>query len=319
MNQYTSSGKYVESEYVWGDLLKEQKLREADLRVINLETSVTTSNDPMEGKPVLYKMHPQNLSILKEAKIDFVTMANNHTFDWSEKGLNDTISSLDKNRVAYAGIAKETRDIFLPKILQVNEKKVHIYCLGDVSSGMSLDWIPSKNKAGVAVVNVKKDSDKICEIIKQNSEGADLVIVSIHFGPNWGFQVSESHANFAHKIIDEAKVSIVHGHSSHHFKPIEIYKQKLILYGCGDLINDYEVIDNGYEEKYLSRFSLAYFPEIDLHNGNLKGLEITVYRMKNLRLEKVEKFNNIVNKLNEIGKSYNSKFIKKGGKIKLVL
>ena len=79
----------------------------------------------------------------------------------------------------------------------------------------------------------------------------DLIIVSVHWGSNWGYDVPEEQRRFAHALIDKAGVSVVHGHSSHHPKAIEVYRDRLILYGCGDFLNDYEGI-KGYEELKLS-------------------------------------------------------------------
>ena len=83
----------------------------------------------------------------------------------------------------------------------------------------------------------------------------DVVVMSIHWGPNWGFEIPEEHRRFA--LIDNAGVSIVHGHSSHHPIAIEVYRNRLILYGCGDFLNDYEGI-SGYEE-FLDDLTLRYF------------------------------------------------------------
>ena len=90
---------------------------------------------------------------------------------------------------------------------------------------------------------VKTVADQVARV----EQPGNLVIASIHWEPNWGYEISDEHRSFAHALIDQAHVSIVHGHSSHHPKAIEIYKNQLILYGCGDFLNDYEGI-HGYEE-----------------------------------------------------------------------
>jgi poly-gamma-glutamate synthesis protein (capsule biosynthesis protein) len=58
-----------------------------------------------------------------------------------------------------------------------------------------------------------------------------IVVVSIHWGGNWGYRAPQEEIDFAHHLIDEARVDIIHGHSSHHVKGIEVYRNKLILYG----------------------------------------------------------------------------------------
>jgi poly-gamma-glutamate synthesis protein (capsule biosynthesis protein) len=105
---------------------------------------------------------------------------------------------------------------------------------------------------------------------------------SIHWGPNWSYDVPEQHRRFAHGLIDLADISIVHGHSSHHPIGIEVYRDRLVLYGCGDFLNDYEGI-RGYEE-FRGDLSLMYFAKVDLPSGRLLGLEMMPLQMRRFRL-----------------------------------
>jgi poly-gamma-glutamate synthesis protein (capsule biosynthesis protein) len=76
-------------------------------------------------------------------------------------------------------------------------------------------------------------------------------------------------------------VDIVHGHSSHHVRPIEIYRGKLILYGCGDFLNDYEGIA-GYEES-RDDLTLMYFATLQPETGRFVSLRMTPMQIRNLR------------------------------------
>ncbi|QTF93837.1 CapA family protein, partial [Halomonas sp. BM-2019] len=110
----------------------------------------------------------------------------------------------------------------------------------------------------------------------------DLAVASVHWGGNWGYRVPEAHRRLAHRLID-AGADLIHGHSSHHPKGLERYRDRPILYGCGDLINDYEGI-RGHE---------AYFPELTVlvgarwHPGRREWLALwlTPLRRRRLRLE----------------------------------
>ena len=75
--------------YIWGDALPELDHRSPDVRIINLETSMTTSRDPWRGKEVLYKMHPANIGCLAVARIDCCVLANNHVLDWGYRPARD--------------------------------------------------------------------------------------------------------------------------------------------------------------------------------------------------------------------------------------
>jgi poly-gamma-glutamate synthesis protein (capsule biosynthesis protein) len=108
----------------------------------------------------------------------------------------------------------------------------------------------------------------------------DVVVVSVHWGGNWGYDVPPAHREFARRLI-EGGVDIVHGHSSHHPRPIEIYRDRLILYGCGDFINDYEGIP-GYEE-YRDDLVLMYFATVDVDTGRLVSLRMVPMQLHRFR------------------------------------
>jgi poly-gamma-glutamate synthesis protein (capsule biosynthesis protein) len=110
----------------------------------------------------------------------------------------------------------------------------------------------------------------------------DVVIVSLHWGPNWGYEVPEAQRRFAHELIDKAGVSIVHGHSSHHAKAIEVHNDRLILYGCGDFLNDYEGI-RGYEQ-FRDDLALMYFVDIDPAGADLVALDMVPLQIRHFQL-----------------------------------
>jgi poly-gamma-glutamate synthesis protein (capsule biosynthesis protein) len=124
-------------------------------------------------------------------------------------------------------------------------------------------------------------SEVALEIARWKRAG-DVVLASIHWGGNWGYGVAEEEIEFAHGLVDEAGVDVVHGHSSHHVKGIEIYNRRLVLYGCGDLVNDYEGI--GGHEQYRGDLGLMYFPRIDVASGELIELTMQPVQMRRMRL-----------------------------------
>lgn len=110
----------------------------------------------------------------------------------------------------------------------------------------------------------------------------DLVIVSLHWGGNWSWDVPEEQQRFAHRLIDWGVADLVHGHSSHHPRPIEVYRDKLILYGCGDLINDYEGI--GRHEMGDTGVACLDFVRVSPRTGELQHLEVQAWTLKKFRL-----------------------------------
>jgi poly-gamma-glutamate synthesis protein (capsule biosynthesis protein) len=104
-------------------------------------------------------------------------------------------------------------------------------------------------------------------------------VVSIHWGANWGYDVPAQHLAFAQRLIG-ARIHLVCGHSAHHPLPIEIYRGRLVLYGCGDLIDDYEGIA-GYEQ-YCDdlRRHCCVEPSRDLDAGNSSVRTLETQRIR---------------------------------------
>jgi poly-gamma-glutamate synthesis protein (capsule biosynthesis protein) len=122
--------------------------------------------------------------------------------------------------------------------------------------------------------------DRIRGMIRLVKRSRDVVVASIHWGGNWGYAVPAEHVRFAHGLI-RAGVDVVHGHSSHHVRPIEVFDGKLILYGCGDFLDDYEGI--GGKEKFRDELTLMYFPDVNPVTGRLSDLRLTPMRIKRFR------------------------------------
>ena len=98
--------------------------------------------------------------------------------------------------------------------------------------------------------------------------------------------MSAAQVRFARRLID-AGVDVVHGHSSHHPRPIEVYRGKLILYGCGDFLDDYEGI-RGYEE-LRDDLVLMYFPTLDRATGRLVELRMTPLQIFEMQLRRASR------------------------------
>ena len=277
--------KPVDFSYIWGDALEELDSAKPDVRIINLETAVTKSNDFWHGKQVLYRMNPDNIRVITSAKIDICSLANNHLLDWGYVGLTETLKTLEEANLKFGGAGFSINDARAPVIIEIpNKGRIIIFSFGSPTSGVPLSWAATEDQTGVNLLI--KFSDKELQQIKESVESVkrqgDIVIVSIHWGSNWGYDIPETHRDFAKSMIDVAGVDVIHGHSSHHPRPIEVYKGKLILYGCGDFINDYEGI-GGYE-RYRDDLTLMYFATVDPSTGKLLKLKMVPMQIKKFRL-----------------------------------
>lgn len=272
----------VSPDYIWGEAL--EYMKGADCRIINLETSITAKGEPAR-KRVHYRMHPKNISCLTVADINCCVLANNHVLDWGPKGLIETLESLEHAALPYTGAGRTNIHAALPHNIGIGEKgNVHVFSWGHTSSGIPSNWEATRTRAGI---NFLRDfSDKtissISEHIGKFRKKGDLVVASIHWGSNWGYMIPEAHRKFAHGLIEQAGVDLVHGHSSHHFLGIEVYKNRLILYGCGDFLNDYEGIRN--HRGYKGHLGFIYLPTYNLGTGELLNLRLIPTQIKKFRV-----------------------------------
>jgi poly-gamma-glutamate synthesis protein (capsule biosynthesis protein) len=269
---------------VWGDALAELNQRAPDMRMINLETAVTRSEDYWKGKAIHYRMHPANAPVLTAAGINVAALANNHVLDWGYSGLAETIETLMKHHISFAGAGRRN-EAEAPAIVGLGGKaRVVVFSLAAKTSGVPDAWAATDDRPGVNLLpdlseaTIQRISGQVRRVKKQG----DVVIASIHWGPNWGYAVSADETRFSHGLIDEAGIDVVHGHSSHHVKAIEVYRGKLVLYGCGDLLNDYEGI-GGYEA-FRGDLGLLYFARISSETGRLLSLNLTPTQIRHFRV-----------------------------------
>lgn len=279
--------KPVSCDYIWGDALEQLDKINPDARIINLETSITQNDAPWKNKYIHYRMHPKNAACLVSAKIDVALLANNHVLDWGYRGLAETLFTLEQTGLKTAGSGINLKAATRPAIIDIKHKgKVIVSAWAHASSGTPREWAATENRAGVnrldnlGAVALQRISNSINTVKKPG----DIAVVSIHWGGNWGYDIPSEHVEFAHRLVDEAHVDVVHGHSSHHAKGIEVYKGKLIIYGSGDLLNDYEGISR--YEKYRADLSLMYFASIDPATGNLVHLQMTPTQIRKLRINR---------------------------------
>lgn len=277
-------------EYVWGDTLLELERRRPAVRIANLETAVTSSCDACAGKAIHYRMNPRNVECLTAAGLDCCVLANNHTLDWGRAGLDETLRALHEAGIRTAGAGFNQDEAREPARFELSDRRsVLVFGCGTADSGISPEWAATGYRPGVCMfdeLSLHVVEELAARVASQRRSG-DLVVMSLHWGDNWGYEVTPEQRRFAQRLIDVAGVDIVHGHSSHHPRPIEVHRGKLILYGCGDLLNDYEGI-GGYE-RFRSELGLMYFPEIDRETGDLVRLTMTPTRIRRLQVSLAER------------------------------
>lgn len=218
-------------EYPWGNVLP--ILKSEGINIINLETTLTTSKKRVP-KVFNFKADPDKVQSLIEGNIHVANIANNHILDYAVEGLEETLKVLDEHHIVHTGAGRNIEEAKKPAIISYNGLTIGILGCTDNEPLWQANKYP-----GTFFVNIG-DLQKIkSDIIKLRKE-VDLLVLSIHWGPNMVEEPNEKQVRFAHELIDLG-VDIIHGHSAHIFQGIELYKEKLILYDTGDFVDDYLV------------------------------------------------------------------------------
>jgi poly-gamma-glutamate capsule biosynthesis protein CapA/YwtB (metallophosphatase superfamily) len=247
--------------YPWGDLLP--VLTHADAVIVNLETTMTHS-DRMVPKMFNFKATPDKVQTLSAVGVTAVALANNHILDFSEEGLAETLRTLQSARIPYTGAGLNEAEAATPVFIHKSN-----YSIGLISyTDNEPTWKAGPQKCGtnyIAIAN-KQDQQKVLSAVRQLRREVDLLVVSLHWGPNMRIEPPPLFVDFAHQLVDQG-ADIIHGHSAHIFQAVEVYRHKLILYDTGDLVDDYVV-----DPELRNDLSFLFLAE--LRNGALYRLKL---------------------------------------------
>ena len=235
---------YRRSEKLWGDTLS--VLEAADLRVINLECAITTQENPWSRTPKTFHFRAdpsRAVRVLSAARIDACSLANNHTLDFEEEGLLDTLEYLDGAGIRYAGAGRDLEEAARPAILGgPDPEKVALLAFTDNEPAFAAgvgrpgtNYLPTSLEPEVL--------DRVeAAIAGAREAGADTILFSNHWGPNMVERPRDIFRRFARSVVDRG-ADVYYGHSAHVFQGVEVYRGKPILYDTGDFIDDYAVDD----------------------------------------------------------------------------
>jgi poly-gamma-glutamate synthesis protein (capsule biosynthesis protein) len=235
--------KTMQPEELWGDVLPH--LLQADLRIVNLECALTDHRSQWTRgwKMFHFRADPQTMRVLLAAHIDACTLANNHILDYEERGLHDTLRTLNKAGIRHAGAGANAAEAAAPALLDVAGAPPCRVALISCTDNEP-EFAAGAAHPGTNYLQVSLEEDVLTRIANSIAEaraqGAELVVFSNHWGANFVERPSDEFRSFARRVI-ELGADIYHGHSAHILQGIEIYRGKPILYDTGNFIDDYAV------------------------------------------------------------------------------
>lgn len=289
--------------HVWGDTLP--LLRDADVTLVNLECTIAEGGKPFVPPRVFhFRAHPRAAKALALAGVDFVSIANNHAMDFQGEALLETIGHLEKFEIAHGGGGKNLEGAIRPAVLEAGERKIGVIAFADHFE----EYAAGVDAPGINFIEVAVDDAALAPVKnaigKARAGGAEIVVFSIHWGPNMRPVPTPAFIDFAHAVMD-AGVDIFYGHSAHIFQGIEVYKGKPILYDTGDLIDDYYV-DPAARNDHQLLFLIRYEP-----NGALR-IELIPLVIEQMQVNRArgKQFTEIEQRIRRLCKRFGTKILR---------
>jgi poly-gamma-glutamate capsule biosynthesis protein CapA/YwtB (metallophosphatase superfamily) len=265
-------------EQVWGDVLP--LLDSADLRLINLECALTDHKQRWSRTPKVFhfRADPSAIEVLRAARVDGCSLANNHTLDYEEQGLLDTLKHLEAAGIPYAGAGRNQEEAAESALFRVHpDHAVALLAFTDNEP----PFAAGADRPGTNYLPVSLEPEvlrRVEEAIAAAREaGARSVVFSNHWGPNMVQRPKELFRRFAHAVIDRG-ADVYYGHSAHIFQGVEIYRGKPILYDTGDFIDDYAVDPD-------LRNDWSFLFKVSLEEGKLRRLDLFPVALSYARVE----------------------------------
>jgi poly-gamma-glutamate capsule biosynthesis protein CapA/YwtB (metallophosphatase superfamily) len=225
--------------YPWGDTLP--LFQQADVRACNLECVLSDAGTPWSATPKIFhfRSDAKNVAVLQAAHVDAVSMANNHVLDFDMEGLLEMKHHLKQAGIHSAGAGTTLKEAAEPVIWKAQGRKLGLIACTDNEP----EWAASEKRPGVWYVPTRvqdRRAHQLFDIVQRTKASVACLIISVHWGSNWGYDPPAGHQPFAHALIDQG-ADIVFGHSGHVVRGIEVYKGKPIIYCAGNFLDDYAV------------------------------------------------------------------------------
>lgn len=226
----------------WGDTL--ELLRRADLRIANLECVLASGGRPEPGKVFHFRSDLKNVDSLLAAGIDIVSLANNHVLDFGQDAFREMLPALDGHGILHAGAGLDLDAARRPAVRRAGGIDVGFIAFTDNEP----DWEAGNTAPGIHYVPVEEDpagdagrrGAELLDLVRRTRARVQLLIVSAHWGGNWGSEVPDRHRGLARDLVD-AGADVVFGHSPHIFRGVGIHRNRPIIFSAGDFVDDYAV------------------------------------------------------------------------------
>ncbi len=282
------------NSYAYPFLNVSDLLQKNDFVFANLEAPIINGRTIKDGEMV-FRVDEDILPTLKQMNFSVFSLANNHIFNFGEKGFLNTLNLLDKFNIQYPGAGKNFAEAHQPKIIERNNIKFAFLAYNDVDLTVPIAKA-TENHCGIAIMD---NLVQLQQDVANAKKMANFVIVSMHAGDEFQYEPEQYKIDFAHAAID-AGADLVIGHHPHVLQSIEKYKNGYIFYSLGNFVFD-QMWSNETRESMALR--IIFSPK------TIKAIQIYPIFIENSGQPKIinasnspEHYQNIIQKINLVDK-----------------
>ena len=221
-----------------------EKMLGSDLFSVNLESPFVSGESNPIDENWRHGSSAENISVLGTLGIDLVNIANDRIYDYSAKGLADTLNTLELHNIAYIGGGTNLEDAKTPRYFIACGRKIAFVSASQAKRDNTMSPEASTKAAGIIYAT---NSNYFTAMIKEAKENADYVIVYTDWEVGTNQKPDASEAVLAHNFI-EAGADIVIGTKGKIMQSIEYYQGKPIIYGLGSFWYETDKHENIYLE-----------------------------------------------------------------------
>jgi hypothetical protein len=246
-------------EELFNDLLP--VLLDKDISVVNLESPLTTVDEPIVKNGPNLKAQPSCAGALRFGNFDVVTLANNHIMDHGERGLYETLDACGRHGIRCVGAGRNLEEAGRALILEVKGLRIAILNMAEDEFSIAGEASPGANPLD-PVRNFYQIRDAALE--------ADAVVAVVH-GGNEMFPHPSPRMVRTYRYLADLGVSAVIGHHQHCAGGFEIHRGSPVFYGIGNFIFDVQGIEEG-------SWNLGYLVTLSLGKKGVSGFRLHPYR-----------------------------------------
>lgn len=247
------------------DLIGE--MQSADIMMLNNEFTYSTGGTPTPEKQFTFRARPDSVSYLTDLGVDIVSLANNHTYDYGEQALLDTLQVLREEGIPYVGAGINEKEASAPVFFIINDMKIAVI------SATQIERLDNPDTKGATETSPGVfrcfNGEKLMQTVAQAKEESDFVIVYVHWGTENQEETDWAQNKQAPELV-EAGADLIIGDHPHILQRIDIIDGVPVIYSLGNFWFNSRPLDTGMVKVTISEEGLQSFQFIPCQQNNCR-------------------------------------------------